>query len=1511
MKNLLPKLIVLALLPVLSCSRTSTLDSLSKDFEAPPMEYRPYVWWHWMGSNFTKEGIKADLEAMKEEGIAGATIFNLASAVQETHEPIGNNPHPEKVYRGKEYWEAVAYAAGVAQELGLKIGIHNSPGYSTTGGPWIKEEDGMQRVVSSETAIAGGRHVRITLPAAQLPEYRGWGATGRRATFYKDIAVMAVPDKGGAADVLDISAYMDSNGVLNWDAPAGRWTVVRLGHAPTLSNPHPLPDELIGKALEADKMNKAVSEKHWDEVLSPLKEHVGRYIGKSFTHVLIDSYEAGDQNWTPGFREAFKEIKGYDPLPWFALKEAGKDVEGMAHFDADLASVISRLYIDNGWKTAARKVHEAGLKLYWEPYWGPFDMEESVGIADVPMGEFWSEGDGSISYRIVDAASRGGQNIVGAEAFTGSPENSRFNEDPESLKHSADGAFLSGVNLMFLHHWVHQPFDDRYQPGMGMGWWGTHFGRNQTWFKPGKAFMTYLSRCQMMLRQGELVGRGKGWIHRHAGDAEIYFVANQDSTLFSMAFPYAEGAAVPELWDPYSGKITSAPYLVDGKRLRIELEGGKSVFLVVPMGKTSYKKEAPFIATSSEEKPVEIKWTAVFEPKLDAPFTIENFTLQDLSKSTEDRLRYFSGTVTFYGNVEVDAVGKDQKVLLDFGNLYDIASLKVNGKEAGVLWYPPFRADVTSLVKAGENLIELAVSVNWANRLIGDERQPADFEWGTDRGESRGRAMKAFPDWFIKDEKRPSEGRKGFVIWSYFREDSELEKAGLVGPVKMVMETCNRTGDYKDPTLPVEKRAEDLLSKLSTEEKVQQASAQLLFMDEFYDKRDYSRGHVRNVGHFLPDGGLPNNPANASEKINEDTRKSIEANRWGIPVLQHGEALHGAQWGNATCFPQSIGMGATFDEDLYYKVGRVVAEELRAVGVRMVYAPVINITRDQRWGRGQESYGEDVLLNSRMGLAYVKALEDGNVVATPKHFVDNYGEGGHDSFASQMSWRALREVYLEPFRAAVEEGGARGVMSAYNSVDGIPASCNPELLQDILKKEWGFEGFVISDYGAVEIVAERHKMAENEDEALALCLENGLDVQEANTSAGLLDLVKAGKVSEKTLDEVVRRVLKVKIGLGLLDNPFTDPEAAEKLVRCPAHRELAYEAACKAMTLLKNDGILPLKPGSVRRIGVFGPAATQINVGDYSGGRGGWKGDGVTPYEGLKKAFEGSAEVVLNQSAGADVLIFFPTITEEEGSDRSSFLMPSAHQIVRREEGSALIIADRQERIVEVDQEKMVRQLIDTGKPVIVVLHNGAVIDISDWVDGTAAVLEAWYSGEQGGRAIADAIIGKYSPGGRLPMSWVRSIGQNPYYYSIKPSGRGYGYVENDGSPLYPFGYGLSYTTFEYSDFQMPERLEAGEALRISVNVTNTGSMAADEVVQVYAHDEIASVARPMKELVAFTRLHLLPGESRRVYLEVPYERFTFYDAKMEKKAEEGWYEVWLGKNASERITGSRVYVNN
>jgi beta-glucosidase len=725
---------------------------------------------------------------------------------------------------------------------------------------------------------------------------------------------------------------------------------------------------------------------------------------------------------------------------------------------------------------------------------------------------------------------------------------------------------------------------------------------------------------------------------------------------------------------------------------------------------------------------------------------------------------------------------------------------------------------------------------------------------------------------------------------------------------------------YKNAQLPVEQRVENLISLMTLEEKVEQLQSQLLFSNEF-NKRKYTIGHTRNKAHFIH--GVPDAPAttiSCAEIINEDTRESIKANRLGIPVLQHGEALHGAQWGVATCFPQSISMGATFDDELYYRVGEAVALETKAVGVRQVYAPVVNISRDPRWGRTEEGYGEDVLLNSRMGAAYTKALETNGVVSSPKHYVDNYGDGGHDSYASNMSWRTLREVFLEPFRACVEEGGARSIMASYNSVDGAPASSNKYLLTDILRNEWNFKGYVVSDYGGVHGVHSAHKIAESYPEAQALCLEAGLDVELASGYRDLLSLVKSGRLSEQTIDKSLRRILTVKFELGLFENPYVDPKEADRIVRSEKHRELALEAARKVMTLLKNkDNTLPLSDTKIRKIGLFGSAANVLSLGDYSGPAGELKRElmtgSVTPYEGLKQRLQGKAEVILHNAdidvaalaRVCDVVVFFAAIQEGEGQDRSHLTLPKRSMKAPESVANALIVDAGKKPVFELDQEKMIEDLAASGTKTIVVLQNGSMIDIRRWVDKVDAILEAWYPGEQGGAAIAETLFGDVNPGGRLPMTWARHVGQIPIYYYIKPSGRGYRYLDDDGKPMFPFGFGLSYTSFEYSNLVIPEKVNRDGDTKVLVTVKNTGAVKGDEVVQLYLHDEFASVARPVKELKAFKRITLEPGESRQVELSLPYRSFGLWDKDMKFVVEPGTFKIMIGKDAEKTLLEGKI----
>jgi len=956
-------------------------DDLENYFRNPPVTLRPYVWWHWMGPNFSKEGITKDLEAMKAAGIGGATIFNLTSAVQESHAPTLNNPWPEQTYRSPAYWDALRHAAAEAERLGLEIGLHNTVGYSTTGGPWIDEERSMQRLVWSDTTITGERAGIIRLRAPLLVADEGWGATGRKLFHFKDIAVLAVPSGNGVihqSEILDISGHFDpSRGLLDWQPRSGKWTIYRLCHASTGRPPHPVPDDLIGKTLEADKMSRLQSEWHWNQVLNPLIENLGENIGKSFRHVLIDSYEAGNQNWTPGFRDEFIKRKGYDPLPW--LMTMGTTVTGMEkdsvplrdvesremteRFEWDFNDVINHLFFDNGFSIAKKKLAEHGLCLQFEPYGGAFSTPRGVALADLPMGEFWTYSDGHINPVIPATARAMGKSVVGAEAFTGWPTNSMYTEDPAFLKRSADGCFASGVNRLILHHWVHQPFGDQYQPGMGMGWWGTHFGRNQTWFEQGKAFFSYLGRCQVMLQQGEQPGaflsidkpfgisdviatddflsmeitvksgkiglpsgrdyplliytdslmlpamarkirelvrqgavvagplpihapglqdypqcdtevakvfndlrndrnaKGKWFdnpadvlydlgripgslyeqavvsdeikvVHRKTAKTDIFFVVNQgDKQKYFPAFFPVSGMQ-PELWQAEDGSIQNAPvWEANEKQTRVELflKGGQSVFVVFrklagnndhamaitsgndisdlnhvklatgrllvcssgPMtGHVTFASGRihPFEFPLPETVTLEGPWQVSFHPKSSDPFQLEFPALIDFSHHGMSTIKYFSGTATYSKWIEFnqDKTGERNHVELDLGTMNDIAEVLINGESVGVLWYPPYKTDITDRLKPGRNILEIAVTTNWANRMIGDEKEPADFEWGKDRGPDFGRGLLAYPDWFVRGEPRPSNKRLTFTNWFYYRSDSKLQPAGLVGPVKII-----------------------------------------------------------------------------------------------------------------------------------------------------------------------------------------------------------------------------------------------------------------------------------------------------------------------------------------------------------------------------------------------------------------------------------------------------------------------------------------------------------------------------------------------------------------------------------------------------------------------------------------------------------------------------------------------------------------------------------------------------
>ena len=708
---------------------------------------------------------------------------------------------------------------------------------------------------------------------------------------------------------------------------------------------------------------------------------------------------------------------------------------------------------------------------------------------------------------------------------------------------------------------------------------------------------------------------------------------------------------------------------------------------------------------------------------------------------------------------------------------------------------------------------------------------------------------------------------------------------------------------------PPRARAEALLKTLTLEEKMYQLSAQMVWdvKEDYEDKRDHKEGNYRNPGHFMHfDRPDPATPAEVAERINRDVKLTMEAHPHPVPPLEHGEALHGAQWGMATCFPQPIAMASMFDDDMVERIADVIGKECAAVGVRQALTPVVNIARDCRWGRTVETFGEDVLLSSNTGVAVCRGLQRNGVIATPKHYADNYSDGGRDSNYSNSSERTMREVWLRPFEKCFKEGGALSVMAAYNSWEGVPCSANDRLLTEILRNEWSFEGFVVSDYWGVEGVHEAHKLVDSYHKAEAVCLKAGLDVNLPHSCyEKLRKAYDEGLITEEDLDRAVLRVLTAKFAIGLMDHPFADPAAANALVRCDAHKQLALESARRSIILLKNDGTLPLRKDGIKKLAVFGAGANKLPVGEnYSGPfKRLWEApDAKTPLEYLREYLEGYAEVIYAEDEDIDTVatecdaaLYLTAVVEGEGMDRSDIRLPGVTRKAQADESA--IIVGKFEIEIKTDQEDSIRRMTAANKNSTVILLNGSPVDMTAWLEDCAAVLEAWYPGEQGAQAMTEILFGEVNPSAKLPITFPRSEGQLPLYYAAKPSGRGYGYVENDGSPLYPFGYGLSYTTFEMGGIT---HTAATDSITVSLNVTNTGEMDGAEVVQVYLTGTNCDVVMPRLELKAYRRVEVKAGQTVPVTLTVPAEAFHYYDRKMALGMHNGDYTVSVGASSAD-----------
>jgi beta-glucosidase len=866
---------------------------------------------------------------------------------------------------------------------------------------------------------------------------------------------------------------------------------------------------------------------------------------------------------------------------------------------------------------------------------------------------------------------------------------------------------------------------------------------------------------------------------------------------------------------------------------------------------------------------------------------------------------------------------------------------------------------------------------------------------------------------------------------------------------------------YQNASLPTDERVRDLLGRMTLEEKFWQ-----LFMlpgDLDNSANDYSHGvfglqigTARSGTGDAPAGDAPAGPAPAAgvagrahaDRINAIQRYFVEKTRLGIPIIPFEEAVHGLPREGATMFPAAIALAATWDAALVGRVSDAIAEEARSRGIRQVLSPVVNIADDVRWGRVEETYGEDPHLSSVMARAFVGAFERAGVVATPKHFVANVGEGGRDSYPIEHSERLLLERYFPPFIASLQ-AGARSIMTAYNSVDGSPATQNRHLLTDILKHDWGFKGFVISDAAATGGATVLHMTEASTATATHDAFDAGLDVvfqSSYGQQRPYLAAFQQGLVPPAVMDAAVARVLRVKFDLGLFEHPYVDLDTAAAANGSAAHRELAREAARASMVLLKNDAhVLPLSR-TTKTVAVIGLDAQEARLGGYSG-PGVRK---VSMVDGIRQALGSAGTVLFAPGPGrttADFVVvpadqlastagggtvrglsgeYFdnprlegtPRLTRTdtrmtfqwtlnspgrgipfdwysarwtgtltvpaggvtrigvEGNDgfrlylddqlivddwqKRSFstrtaavsLAPgSAHQIkleyfettgnarlkliwdagvvndrraaidaavaVARQSDVAIVVAgveegefrDRALLGLPGSQQALIQEVAATGKPTVVVLVGGSAITMSPWLDRAAAVLDAWYSGEDGGDAVADVLFGAYNPAARLPITFPVAEGQLPLSYDHKPTGRGDDYVDLTGQPLFPFGFGLSYTTFEYSGLSIESSpMTASSTATIRCTVANSGSRAGDEVVQLYIRDILASVARPVMELKGFRRIHLEAGERKDLTFTLGPEDLRMLDRDMKWIVEPGAFRIMIGSSSKDiRLRGELV----
>jgi beta-glucosidase len=743
-------------------------------------------------------------------------------------------------------------------------------------------------------------------------------------------------------------------------------------------------------------------------------------------------------------------------------------------------------------------------------------------------------------------------------------------------------------------------------------------------------------------------------------------------------------------------------------------------------------------------------------------------------------------------------------------------------------------------------------------------------------------------------------------------------------------------------TSSITKRLESLLSQMTLEEKLAQIGSCWVYEMQTRGELDQEKiaGRLKDgIGQITRVAGASTfDPVSAAKANNRLQKFLLEQTRLRIPAIIHEECCSGAMMNGGTGFPQILGLAATFQPELAKMMTTTIRRQLCAIGARQGLAPVLDLALDARWGRVEETFGEDPTLASHFGVAYVKGLQGDDltegVLATGKHFVGHgLSQGGLNCGPVHVGMRDIYNLHLAPFQAAIRDAGLASIMNAYPELDGEVVATSRRILTDLLRDELGFDGLVVSDYEAVIMIHNYHYVAADKSTAACLALEAGIDVELPTVECygeALKEALEAGDISLETIDLAVRRHLQKKFELGLFDDPYVDDGRVLEVFEAPGNRLLAQEIAGKSMVLLKNDGLLPLdkSPGT---LAVIGPNANDGRnlLGDYSyipmmelmlfqapdgsnfvhgdaAATAGFDTQITTVLEGIQAVVSPDTKVLY--AKGCDVM----------SGDTSGF--DEAVSVAQQADKVILVLGDRSgltplcstgetrdsaDLLLPGVQGELAQAIIATGKPVVVVLVNGRPIAMPWLAEHANAILEAWLPGEVGGKAVADVLFGEVNPGGKLPITFPRSVGQLPITYNYKPSGmRSHwyvNYVAEEVTPLYPFGHGLSYASFEYTDLEVAqEQVTAGETVDVSFKITNTGSVAGDEVPQLYIRDLYASMPRPVKELKGYVRLTLQPGESKTIIFHLPVDQLAFYDQNLDLMLEPGDIKVMIGSSSED-----------